>query len=215
MIDLDNDGTEEKVIVSVNNECGIAIRLEKHILEYQTIDTDEVDTYIVETEEGYSYIVLEYMNVYNTIDIIAFDNKRPYVIDYIWGMLDKIEGNTLTAICFTDAIGSWNVYREYILSDTVEFVSGESKIVVDPEDCRILVTAIELEVEILEDGVYKTRTLEVGTEICPTATDSKTYMLFTLANGEEGRIFFTKVDYECYVNGIDQYECFEEVLYWG
>lgn len=66
-----------------------------------------------------------------------------------------------------------------------------------------------------DGNVYTKATLDAGTLIFPVSTDGDTYLNFRLENYEQGRIIYTITDYERFIDGINEYDCFEEVPYSG
>lgn len=216
-IDIDNDGKEDELIISHDEEENmLRVRLDEEILETLTCNVFNFSSFTTKTKDEDKYLLLSYDGAssdYSTI-IIAFDNNVPYILDTIAGCVDKVEGERVILICDMYGVGSWCVYIDFIIhDDCVEELTGDKEYVVS-ECYQPLVTAIDLEVEILEDGIYNSRNLEIGTAIYPIATDRYTYILFKLENGEEGRFFFTRDDYGFYINSINEFECFENVFYW-
>ena len=58
-------------------------------------------------------------------------------------------------------------------------------------------------------------TLEPGTALYPTATDDEGLLLFSLENGQSGRLTFTREDYSIRIGGVPEEELFEELFYAG
>lgn len=216
-IDIDNDGKEDQLIISHDEEEDmLRIRLDEEMLETSACNVYDFSAFTTKTNNVDNYLLLSFDGAsrdYITI-IVAFDNNVPYILDTIEGSVDKVDEERVTLICDMYGIGCWYVYIDVIIhGDCVEEQSGDKEFVVS-QSYQPLVTAVELEVEILKDGVYNSRILEVGTALFPIATDRYTYILFKLENGEEGRFFYTRDDRGFYINGIDQDECFEKVIYW-
>ena len=81
-----------------------------------------------------------------------------------------------------------------------------------PED-RELVSLIDLELQILPE--LETQTVPAGTKFYFLRTDGETYVDMYLEDGRECRVEVEHRDWQHYVNGVDEYECFDGILYAG
>jgi len=71
-----------------------------------------------------------------------------------------------------------------------------------------------LPVEIKTGSAYTAGTLPVGTQLTITASDDIEYAYYVTSQGAEGRIAFTGEGIRM-IDGIDEFEYFEELFYAG
>jgi len=76
-----------------------------------------------------------------------------------------------------------------------------------------LVAKLPIEVQMLPGE--KKEELPAGTKFYFLRTDGETYVDARLEDGRECRIMVEYTDYEYQINGISEWECFEEVIYAG
>jgi hypothetical protein len=76
-----------------------------------------------------------------------------------------------------------------------------------------IVSAVALDVIMLPEN--KMETLPAGTEFICLRTDNETWMELKLADGRECRIEIEEIDFTPTINGIPEWECFEELFYAG
>lgn len=76
-----------------------------------------------------------------------------------------------------------------------------------------LTSLIPLTVTMLDTG--EEETVPAGTEFTELRTDGETYMDFRLNDGRECRIEVDTTDYPHLINGVDECECFEGIVYAG
>ncbi|MBR5261575.1 MAG: hypothetical protein IKV47_05340, partial [Oscillospiraceae bacterium] len=80
---------------------------------------------------------------------------------------------------------------------------------------RRLVSKLPLEVEILSEGIREE--LSAGTVFRMLRTDGETYMDMELEDGRECRITLSRDNdtWDWLINGVSEWDCFEDLLYAG
>ena len=76
-----------------------------------------------------------------------------------------------------------------------------------------LISKIPLTVKMLPGN--DSETLEAGTKFYFLRTDNESYVDMRLEDGRECRIWVERAEWELYVNGVSEYECFENLMYAG
>ena len=125
-----------------------------------------------------------------------------------------VSGSAFAVSDYVNALGTWMGSRSYELTDGYAF-EPEGGFKIDMDGPEPLKTIVKLPVELLKNGTYKSAVLDAGTEIYPVSTDAETYMNFRLGDGTEGRITFTITNYECMIDGMSEFDCFEDLPYAG
>jgi len=137
----------------------------------------------------------------------------------IYGYAADMAGRAVTVNGSVDVLGTWGTRCAFVLSEAFALEpSGDGLYhIVDSGGDRTLEVSRELPVEMLqEDGTYTAATLAPGTEMRPVATDGESFVLFTLADGSEGRLSFTMGEYEtAMIQGQEEAEWFRELMYAG
>ena len=149
--------------------------------------------------------------------------------DYVTVLLDISDGkirevtSTYASICTpgiqttllsirVDALGTYTCEVEYDLSSGNELEPPETEYIIEQVH-QNLVTTRKLPVT---DEVGKERTLSAGTSLIPLATDGKSYMRFKNAkNNKEYTVYFSREEYTIVIDGIEEYEYFEDLPYAG
>ena len=72
-----------------------------------------------------------------------------------------------------------------------------------------------LKVQIEENGSMVQKELEAGTAIYPVDTDGETIVGFELEDGTYGEITFEKKEGIIYIDGVSEYDLFDELPYAG
>jgi hypothetical protein len=75
-----------------------------------------------------------------------------------------------------------------------------------------IVSTVPLEVTVLPDSK---ETLPAGTEFFFLRTDNESYVVLELADGRECRIDIVEIDWIPTINGVPEWECFEDLMYAG
>lgn len=127
--------------------------------------------------------------------------------EYVWNDPQNFEMTTKIEI-----LGTWSGRRLY----TVNVENGLPE--AHTEDYEIFsylgtVSRIPLEVTMLSD--MQTKELPAGTTFYFVRTDGESYVDAVLDDGRECRIYVEFEDWNQYINGVNQWECFEELMYAG
>jgi len=127
--------------------------------------------------------------------------------EYVWNDPQNFEMTTKIEI-----LGTWSGRRFY----TVNVENGLPEAYT--EDYEIFsylgtVSRIPLEVTMLSD--MQTKELPAGTTFHFIRTDGESYVDAVLDDGRECRIYVEFEDWNQYINGVNQWECFEELMYAG
>jgi len=112
-----------------------------------------------------------------------------------------------------ERLGTWVATKPY----TTDPASGSIVALEDYytiwKNASPIVSAIELEVTMLPE--QKTQLLPAGTTFYYRRTDGISYADLELENGHECRIYFSYEDYTPLINGVPEWDCFEDLLYAG
>ena len=179
--------------------------------------------------------------LYDVISMID-DNGKPVIVvnmdymsdDYFFVMYTVKDGNlvrcgtdeamitqantdrTFTAVYRINFLGSWNSERTVKLTDSnsVRLQDGEYKLPVD--DSRKITALVNVKAEIADaDGNYKSYTIKKGSVISLYATDGKSYVLFTDAEGNKGRIKCEGKNGFTFIGEKYDYDLFDGLVYAG
>lgn len=133
-----------------------------------------------------------------------------------YGRVDGADGSLITIGGVVDVIGTHLAARQYELNSNIELSpAGDGLWRLNKGEGQ-LVVARELPVEMIEDEKTSAATLKPGTTLTLTATDEKSFALFTLSDGSEGRINFTRSEWATtMIDGVEDFEWFEDVQYYG
>ncbi len=146
--------------------------------------------------------------------VVAFSANTPELKGEAIAYVEEAEGAHVVLASVTEAIGSWFYTREYMLSESFA-LEPVSEMRIDAQAAEPLHTIRTLPVEVLLDGEYAADTLPADMLLYPTATDGKTYLSFTLEDGTEGRVLFTRgEDYMTQINGLPEEDYFDNLDYW-
>lgn len=222
ILDLDGDGADETVTVGLGSEGEMGNEIIIFVSDAAGFNQALIESayfvsaYLTVTPNGAPCVLVScsYEDDYSSTYVCSFSGLIPVVHDNVGGYISGILGSEVTVNNFVDALGTWACSRTYSITDEFEFYPV-TDMQIDMSWSDPLVTTIELPVEMGSGGVYTPATLQPGTVIYPVSTDGSTYMNFRLKDFSEGRILFTFSDYQFFINGVIDYDCFEVVPYAG
>ena len=81
------------------------------------------------------------------------------------------------------------------------------------EDLDPIISSISLPVILLPQNSKEI--IPAGTEFRFLRTDNETYVDLAMADGQECRIVIEEIDWTPTINGVPEWECFENLIYAG
>ena len=111
-----------------------------------------------------------------------------------------------------DLLGTKTAYRNYNV-DADGTLRPLSDIYELDQDLEPIVSVVSLDVIILPEN--KVETVPAGTEFSFLRTDNESYVDLKMEDGRECRIEFEEIDYTSCINGVPEWECFENLMYAG
>lgn len=226
-IDVDDDGTLESIdFNTVENEVefytDVTIHSGNQSLTYQIMGTFK-DAYVLKTKEGRAYFYLEGQDFgdYCTLYVFGFNQEKPYFIDTfgssIYGHFLQ-DPERFRLFQFVQTLGTYEGYREYSVGADGMPVSQDKALVLLESFYREGLTSTrELTVYGCIDGVQQkeSKVLPAGTVFKCIATDETTYMEMELEDGSHCILPFERVDWQIFIDGVKDIECFEFLPYVG
>lgn len=181
------------------------------------------EAYLLQNREGETYFYGETLmdNDYRMLYVYDLSGEKPvyagssentfyefYVQDTAYFPLQ----------CRLQVLGSYDGIRFYTIgSDGLpQALEKEYRILSTPFEP--LVSTVEMEVQPLtEDGQTETGTmsLPVGSRMKPVATDAESYVILELEDGSKVKLVIEIEDYQVFINGRNDWDCFEMVPYAG
>jgi hypothetical protein len=216
--DLNNDGADETItfysthIDSPDEFLTVLIVSGTSGTYMESIEDCEYESFsFTRTQSGEACLFINLWNYlcYDT-DVYSFDGIRPVNLCNL-GHITDVSGTDITEEGPVDALGTWHYSRIYKLNDDLSLEPGDYQIIMD--DKEPLHTIEKLPVELLIDEVYTKGYIDAGKYIIPVSTDGDSYLKFRLENGLEGRIVFSRQDYDIYIDGKSEYEYFDNIEY--
>ncbi len=136
---------------------------------------------------------------------------------YFFGYIELFDGTIFKMGGVVNILGTYGAYRPYeYKADGTIGPLDDSLWAIDNNEMAIK-TIRELPVSWIDEGGETKGTLAVGTSIYVTATDGQNSVWFTDENGNNGRIEVERAedDFISYIDGVAEYDCFEELPYAG
>ena len=191
-----------------------------------------ITPYLVCTEEQNFYLCVEASgeNDYCTMYIYDLNGATPQLIaDYsgagfigVWDPEAAIDGVYYTVIlndptAFTlgsrcNLLGTKTAYRDYTVGSDGSLLPLTDDYVLE-EDLDSITSSIPLDVTLLPQNTVET--LPAGTEFFFLRTDNETWVDLVMTDGQECRIVIEEVDWTPCINGIPEWECFDNLMYAG
>ncbi len=222
ILDLDGDSVNETVTVGLGSEGEMGNEIIIFVSDAEGFNQALIESayfesaYLAATPGGAPCVLVScsYEDDNSSTYVCSFSGIIPVVHESVGGHVSGILGSEVTVNNFVDALGTWACSITYTITDDFEFYPV-TDMQIDMSWSDPLVTTIELPVEMGGGGAYTPATLKPGTAVYPVSTDGLTYMNFRLKDFSEGRIWFTISDYQFFINGVSDYDCFEIVPYAG
>lgn len=190
-----------------------------------------VEPYLVCVEDNfYLYVEGSGDNDYRTLYIYDLNGSAPQLIsDFpgagfvgIWDEDAGVDGIYYTVL-FNDPyeftlgskcnlLGTKTAYRNYTvdtdgtlypLSDTYDL----------DQTLDSIISTIPLDVTLLPQSTVET--VPAGTEFFFLRTDNETWVDLVMTDGQECRIVIEEIDWTPCINGVPEWECFEDLMYAG
>ena len=111
-----------------------------------------------------------------------------------------------------DLLGTKTAYRNYNVDADGTLLPLSDVYELD-QDLEPIVSVVSLDVIILPEN--KVETVPAGTEFSFLRTDNESYVDLKMEDGRECRIEFEEIDYTSCINGVPEWECFENLMYAG
>ena len=235
-VDVDltpGDGKTDLLGMGLTVEGNMWIELNDSRIYNQEFFSYHMDAYLVtpDNENFYLYTDCSSDNDYHAIHVYELKDGQPVLLTVLWGGGFEglwVEDYELGATYFIRLFNNPTHYTLYTRTEVLSTVTGSRPYHTDPKtglpqadtdyyrlssDMPPLISMIPLEVEMLPDET--TETLPAGTRFYFLRTDNATYVDMGLEDGRECRIKAVRRDWEWYVNGHSEYDCFENSMYAG
>lgn len=185
----------------------------------QIINLDEYVTlqnvYLLKLETG-TYLLYDIDHAsddYETF-LYRFGEDSIEKMDNIYARIDdsNVNGNTFELGFRIDMLGTYTSYQTYFVDPNGQFATNEVEYKIT--QATNLKTIVNLPIE--KGG--KMTSLPAGSEIRLTATDNQTWARFVIVSTlEEATLYVTREEnsFQLYINGMNQFECFEDLPYAG
>lgn len=225
-LDLDGDGTEDSLTVSISTDGEYGTETILLIANYgDAVKTTQVkeayfqSAYLSVDSAGNIGVVVSFdyaSDDYQTC-IYLFDSREAVLTDETSGFVESVEGGILRLRSSVDVLGTWSAYKEWTLNAGVLTAVGDGLWYIEADADRAL-TAIGNVNVTLEEGDGTTEALLMpGTRILPIATDAEGLLFFqTVDDCRIGIIAFTYGDYGMtLINDVQDDGWFENIQYSG
>lgn len=222
-VDVNGDGTLDTVeLISEYDEYDdMKISLKVNDI---SLDLDNcaylTNSYLVRAENGRSFVLIScdmMSDDYVTL-LVEVTSGTPEKLDSIEGNLTSMSNDAFMVNTYVYVLGTYGSKRTYTFSEgklqPVEerytFASRE-----ETPERQGLVLKSEMTVSIEENGTMVEKELSPGTMIYPVNSDGETVVGFELEDGTYGEITFERKDSTIYIDGVSEYDLFEELPYAG
>lgn len=224
-IDVNGDGEAEAIEVlseyDDNYDTVLGVKVNATSLELGTCSYME-NAYYAKCENGRSYILV-------SCDMMS-DDYGTYLVEVTDGtprLCEELGAGGVNSISNDGVIVSGNVYvlgtygglREYTFAEGAFQPVDERFTFANDEGeqyRRGPVLKQSLTVQVDENGTMVEKELETGTKIYPINTDGESVVGFKLEDGTYGEIAFErKDDGVIYIDGVSEYDLFDELPYVG
>ncbi len=226
--DVNGDGTEELITVDSNwsDEYwgdGLIITVGDKSYTDEDVFLQGYDSWLYNDQFNNKYVITSiYIDggEYRTV-IYAIDGENFTKICDIWDeyVVELLKGEINTS-GYNHCFGTYTTSRNYTLS-LHGFVPTEDRYWfydnMEMETRRGPITKQSVKVQLSKDNVMVESQLQAGTRIYPVNTDKISVVGFVLEDGTYGEIFFEIPDgeYRHFIDGVDEYELFDDLIYVG
>ncbi len=177
------------------------------------------DAYYIETPKKEKYVIVSRYqdNDYRSTGLYdVSDNMKE--VDMCGLTIKGVFNDGVWASLKIDVLGSF-ICSDYYKLENGKFVAqserfdlGNTK---EAEYRKGPVLKQALTVKLKRDGVMVDEELTAGTRIYPINTDGTSVVGFELEDGTYGELTMERVDYTITINGISEYDLFDELMYAG
>ncbi len=191
----------------------------------------DIDPYLVCVDGAfYLYVEGSSANDYRTVYIYDISSGTPQLMEEysgagflnVWDPDAGIDGVYYTAV-FNDPaeftlgskcnlLGTKTAYRNYTVDADGTLLPLSDVYELD-QDLEPIVSVVPLDVTILPKN--KVETVPTGTEFSFLRTDNESYVDLKMEDGRECRIEIEEIDYTPCINGVPEWDCFEDLMYAG
>lgn len=222
-IDVDGDGSTETVRITETDIDGSGMPITVKVND-TSVDLENggyvESIYYVKNADGKSYILLSYdmaSDDYVT-ELVEVDSKVPVKCDAVNGFVSGITNSTVDIAAAVYVLGTYTGKKCYGY-DTGMLVPLEERYNFDnaegTEYRRSIKLIADLPVRMDTDGQMTEETLPAGTLLYPYDTDDETVFSFMLEDGRFGELTFERTDMGITINGVSEFDIFEELPYAG
>lgn len=176
--------------------------------------------YFLQTSDGKQYVLVTHVsdNDYKTTTLYDMTSGVPMALSTKGMGIYGLANNAVWAGMKVDVLGSFYCYDIYQISND-DFVRQSERYEFDNaagvQFRRGPVLKQALKVALIRDGVTVEEELPAGTRIYPMNTDGETVVGFELEDGTYGEIPIKREDYTITINGISEFDLFDELPYAG
>ncbi|MDE6433805.1 MAG: DUF3298 and DUF4163 domain-containing protein [Lachnospiraceae bacterium] len=223
-IDVNGDGEAESVEIlseyDENYETTFGVKVNNTSLELGTCSYI-INAYYAKCENGRSYVLV-------SCDAMS-DDYVAYLVEVTDGvpkLCEELGVGGVNSISNDGVIVSGNIYVLGTYSGSRAYTFAEGAFLPVDERFALLndegeqyrrgpVLKQSLSVQIEESGAMVEKELEAGTKLYPINTDGESVVGFKLEDGTYGEIAFEKKDGTIYIDGVSEYDLFDELPYVG
>lgn len=224
-IDVNDDGTKEKVRLAceydenVEMEMSLGVGdLDLHIGHCSHIE----NMYYVKADNQRSFVLISYdaMSDDYVTELIELSSGTPVKCDTLGGgSLYIMSTNLIGMRCTLYTMGTYCAEMNYHFSDGV-FAPEEERFTFMRDEAMdrdgvAPVTKQAVSVMLEKGGEMVEEELPVGTKIYPINTDNESVLGFELEDGTYGEISFTKKEGLLYIDGVTDFDIFDNLPYVG
>lgn len=222
--DFDGDGQED--VLEIKTEMD-EYENQKFSLSYNGEVTDLGycavfgGAYYLHGADGRNYVIVSFDEASDDYVTNLYELKDGKLLDiqaYVEGNLQNLIGNRAGLGVSVYTLGTYAAYRSYRIEDGAfvpveerfEFYNGES---VTPE--RGIVLKAPLKVMLERDGKMTGEELPAKTALYPVNSDNESVLGFRLDDGTYGELSFVRKDGMIYMDGVSEFDIFEDLPYAG
>lgn len=222
--DFDGDGRED--VLEIKTEMD-EYDNEKFFLSYNGEVTELGycaffgGAYYLSGADGRNYVIVSYDEASDDYVTCLYEIKDGRIEElpaYVGGNLQNLVGNRIGLETYVYTLGTYAAYRSYRIEDGAfvpveerfEFYNGET---ITPERGIVLKEALKVMLE--RDGEMTEEELPAGTPLYPVNSDEESVLGFRLDDGTYGELSFVREDGMIYMDGMSEYEVFEDLPYAG
>lgn len=227
--DVNGDGRPEEIFVSYEQggvEFSGTMRVSAGensaaVEEYGSLS----GWWVLQDEDGgvWCYVQMQGDNDWPTVEVFDLRGGQPSYTDALQAVIMQEPASDSGRFCMAsrmDFLGSYYGYRDYHIGENglPEAFSESYRIYRYGGTENYLTTAVPLSAAACEDENDmdgEKITIPAGTKLYPRSTDGKSWMLAEREDGSLCRIFAEGEPYALTIDGVSEYDCFENLFYAG